>query len=373
MSASQAATYPAELDKRNSTTRSPLIDIAKGLGILLIVLGHNTVFGDHYQAFSNTLMAFRLPFFFFISGVTLSLRHSSVRTVMIERADAWLKPCVVVIIALGVLKIARHSADLESLLVGLSFGTGFTLAWTPLWFLPHLWLIYVVASALLIRGGSWLTSPLSKTLLLIFCCIGGYQMLQVFDSSYDNQRCVKQLQFSSHLFECGLPFSADLLLVTLFYVLCGHFLAAHVKAFKPRPILTLLAVAGLVAMRSLFPYKLDLNSRLYEHLLLTPLTAMLGIYVLLSLCDYLGQSDYLSRTFKYFGRTSLFILIFHAPIQYSLLRALAPRFNSEYVTGTIAYICAVTLSVGIYHVCRSNRYLAALMFPRQQRVPSTKA
>ena len=53
--------------------RLATIDIAKGLGILLIVLGHNRIFSIYEINLANFLGSFRLPFFFFIFGVTFSI------------------------------------------------------------------------------------------------------------------------------------------------------------------------------------------------------------------------------------------------------------------------------------------------------------
>lgn len=51
---------------RNSSNRISQIDIAKGICIFLMVLGHSSIprFADDF------IHAFHMPFFFFISGVT---------------------------------------------------------------------------------------------------------------------------------------------------------------------------------------------------------------------------------------------------------------------------------------------------------------
>jgi len=54
-------------------SRLAMIDIAKGLGILLIVLGHNRIFAAGESSLANLLGSFRLPFFFFISGAPFRL------------------------------------------------------------------------------------------------------------------------------------------------------------------------------------------------------------------------------------------------------------------------------------------------------------
>src|SRR5947209_3080885 len=83
--------------------RLAMIDIAKGLGILLIVLGHNQTFAIHQGNWVGFLSSFRLPFFFFMSGVTFSVAGQSWTNVAVSRVDAWLKPFAVVTILSGLL------------------------------------------------------------------------------------------------------------------------------------------------------------------------------------------------------------------------------------------------------------------------------
>lgn len=365
MHQSSVLAEPAVLVNRRTQLRLPMIDIAKGLGILLIVLGHNLIFTDHFELFSRTLTSFRLPFFFFVSGVTLSLGDGNLRRILTERADAWLKPCAVVIICVGVAKILMGSASLENLLVGLTFGAGYTLAWPPLWFLPHLWLVYSCSAAVLILAHGWLTSVLGKITLLGLCAAGGFYLVHLFDSPYHNDLCIKQLDFSMRLFDCGLPFSADLLLITCFFFFAGHFLSIRTRTLQPSIVQALCALMCLVLLRQAFPLKLDLNGRLYDDLLLTPIEALFGIYVMLCLCFFLSRSANISRFFGYFARVSLFILIFHAPVQYTMLRVLPRWFSSDLIVGCAAYVVAIGISISLYYVCRSNRLLALLMFARK--------
>ena len=63
----------APSDTLKKKARFPTIDIAKGIGILLIVLGHDAGFGRYFPQFADFLGGIRMPFFFFISGVTFHL------------------------------------------------------------------------------------------------------------------------------------------------------------------------------------------------------------------------------------------------------------------------------------------------------------
>ncbi len=340
-----------------------MIDVAKGFGILLIVLGHNTIFSSTFGFVSEVLAAFRIPFFFFMSGVTFSIARRTLGQVALQRADAWLKPCAVVIIVVGALKIALGVGTPEGLLLSLTFATGFTFAWPPLWFLPHLWLVYVFTAALLIKCQR-LINTLRKRIFLLMCFgLGGYYLLHLFSSPLDNPSCTKQLIFTMRLFQCGLPYSADLLLVTALYFLIGHFLSDAIKRFKPRRLEMVFAVVGLLVLCEQFPLSLDLNAREYQDLLISPFQAFFGIFAMLGLCYYCGKSRYLTTVIGYFGKTSLFILLFHAPILYWILRNLPRWIDSPLGVGIAAFVIPIALSLAAYYICRSSVVLSMLMFP----------
>lgn len=349
-----------------SKPRLAMIDTAKGVGILLIVLGHNTLFGDYFPALSDGIMSFRLPFFFMISGVMLTLKNRDIGRLAFLRADAWLKPCAVVVLVFGLAKVARGSADIEGLLVALTFATGFTFAWTPLWFLPHLWLVYISAAAVLTHGQAFFEHKRNRVLFLLLLSVTGYAISLLFKDAINNDACIKQLTFSMELFDCGLPFSADLLPTTLFFFLCGYFLRERIKNFTPTLIGALVSIAMIVILREEFPYKFDLNTRQYADILITPLQALIGIYAMLCVCYYLSRSDRLVTILGYFGRTSLFILIFHAPIQYILLRGLPRWIGSDAAVAVISFTVAIAMSLTLYHLCKKSMYLSALMLPRKQ-------
>jgi len=351
---------------QSAKKRLPMIDIAKGIGILLIVLGHNGMFNIHLPFLADLFASFRIPFFFFMSGVTFSLGDKNIRRIVIERADAWLKPCLIVVLTLGVLYVAVGRRDIESMFVSLVYASGFTFSWPPLWFLPHLWLVYVSATALLIWGARLFDVPWRRVVSLTFLAIGGYYLLQHFSSPLENPRCEEQSTFSPTLFECGLPYSADLLLITLFFFLMGHFLSSRIKSFKPHPLLGLLALGMLITLGMLFPQRMDLNHRLYENILLTPLQAFFGIFFMLCVCAYMALSAPIARVFAYFGRVSLFILIFHSPIVFYITRGL-PRFvDSALIVGIAAFVIPIVFSLVLYYLCQSNRWLRLLMFPVKQ-------
>jgi fucose 4-O-acetylase-like acetyltransferase len=343
-----------------------MIDIAKGLGILLIVLGHNPIFTHNLDGFADLLSSFRLPFFFFISGTMFSAAKRSVGVVALERADAWLKPVVVVILATAAIQIALSRMTPETVALQLLYPVGFTLAWTAMWFLPHLWLLYVAVTWLM-RFKALSDTPLKRVLLVLALLCSGYLTLQLFDSGIENPACRRITEFSLDLFDCGLPFSADLLLITSAFFLMGYFLSAQVKEFRINLRFLLLALAVMSFCQIVFDIDIDFNYRSYENLVVCTAQAYSGIYIMLCLCSALTHFKKAAALLAYCGRASLFILIFHATFVLKIAERLPMYTSSKLVVGATAFFVPLAISILLWNICRRVELLSILMLPLKGR------
>ena len=347
--------------------RLTTIDIAKGIGILLIVLGHDAGFERNFPQFSDFLGGIRMPFFFFISGVTFSLGRRSLTDIAIMRADAWLKPFVVVVTLFGCLNILRGTGTFEGLLLALTYGTGFTLSPRAVWFLPHLWLLYVSCSALFMYGKHLFSTGIRRVASLAMLLVVGYAFLGVFNNPYEDNACFKMTEFSAALFNCGLPMSADLLLITSVFFIFGVFMSATVKGFKFSLLHLGVALGAVIVVWFAFNDSMNLNHRRYDNLLGTTALAFSGIYLMLGLSGLLAKMAWAEKSLIFVGRGSLFILLFHMPILYNFPAILAriPPFKSA-VEAT-ALLCAVVVPLVIWQVCKRFKITRALFFPIYKR------
>lgn len=346
--------------------RLMMIDVAKGVGILLIVLGHNPLFAQHYGAFADLLSAFRLPFFFFISGTMFSAGKRSVRTVAFERADAWLKPVAVVVLLTASLHMALGKITLETTILQLVYATGFTLLWTAMWFLPHLWLLYVFVTWLMTSAKPLSDRPWKRAALVLTLLCAGHFLLKQFDGSA-NPACKRIIEFKMDLLNCGWPFSADLVLITSAFFLLGHFMASWTKQFKINAWLLALALVVMSVCQWFFDADVDFNYRRYDDLVICTLQACSGIYIMLSICSVLARFAIPSAVISYCGRGSLFILIFHAPILLKVVEMM-PRFvPSQLIVGITAVIVPIAVSLLIWNICKRVEILSLLMLPVKGR------
>ena len=54
-----------------ATRRDESIDVARGIAIILVVLGHNRALSSAWPALVATIFLFHVPLFFFLSGCVL--------------------------------------------------------------------------------------------------------------------------------------------------------------------------------------------------------------------------------------------------------------------------------------------------------------
>ena len=120
--------------------RNHFIDVAKGFGILLVVLGHNPLVLQPKSELFNVIFSFHMLLFFFLSGVLFKPGKSFTCTFK-EKFDALLKPYFVTLILHDTVKILGNNGDILPYLYRMLYGNGDSVRWVPLWFLTHLFIV----------------------------------------------------------------------------------------------------------------------------------------------------------------------------------------------------------------------------------------
>jgi len=351
--------------KRNST-----IDVAKGLGILLVVLGHNWIVLHEKGELARVIASFRMPMFFFLSGLFLKTRQSS-GELLRSRADALLKPFFVVLGSLGIARLlgatvtgqaaGQHVAYFAKML----YGTGQTILWIPLWFLPHLFLASAAALAVLkfleTRAYPW-RIPLVPALL----ALGVFMVEDVWNPGRIS------VGFMEITRRSGLPWSVDLLPITTAFLVPGKLLAQEVMQMTFRPWWFAAALIGFGGLHLITDEMLDLNYRQYGNFLTSTLLAGLGIYLCLSLSSLLQRVDFLRRGLGYIGSGSLFILLFHCVIEGKCFEVLKPWVASPWLNGAIGLVVATVVPLCLWELTKRSRVLSALLLPRKAATPASR-
>lgn len=327
--------------------RSPLIDIAKGLGIVLVVLGHSPVVRSWGMPYWM-IFSFHMPLFFVLSGALLKPTDGIGRFAG-ARFHAILKPYLVVCACVGLAKWAAGALDAEQALRfvgGTLYGTGSTIVWTPLWYLPH---FFIAACTCMLLLKLIARRPSIVALAAALLLIVGVQAIGDFGE---------------------LPFSADLLPLSVAMMLAGWLLRAHLASMRARPWLGAAALAAFVALHQAFDARVDLNLRVYDSLIICTAQAALGIYLVLAAAAGLRQLPRLARLVGYAGTGSLFILIFHDPLQVRVLAALQARGVSDIAAALLAAAAGVLLPLGLWEAVKRVPLASHLLLPKTPRAPT---
>ena len=188
--------------------RDRCVDVARGLGIALVVLGHNplVLHGPTGEPF-RVIYSFHMPLFFFLSGTFFNARRPWWESAL-GRADALLKPYVVTLLAFAFADLLLGGQEFWMHLLRMAYATGEALqsGWVPLWFLPHLFVLSLVGWCALRALGR-------RTALVRWTWTAALLVAGVASIDLAWRREVSI--FGAQIALPGLPFSVDLLPVTL--------------------------------------------------------------------------------------------------------------------------------------------------------------
>jgi fucose 4-O-acetylase-like acetyltransferase len=299
------------------------------------------------------IYSFHIPLFLLLSGVFFNPNlpfWQSART----RADALLKPYLITLTAVTIQLgwFANKTTPFLESLSAILYGNARIPIWIPLWFLPHLFLLCLFAWLYLTVFQLEKRHPVIQAGLLLATLAAGYFMLRWFWPLALPGMTLR-----------GLPFSADLLLVTSFYFILGYLFRERIKQLAPKYGWTLLAAAVFLGLHLVFNDSMDLNLRKYDNLVISTLQALAGIYLVLSISRMLSGIAPLARLLGYLGRNSLIILIFHSPIQRGLFNILGDALERKYPAGVLAFVGAVLASLLIAEGIRRIPVLKFLYLP----------
>ena len=300
---------PAVVKTAAIANRVGYVDIAKGIGIILVVMGHND-FALISPFMHKLIYSFHMPMFFFMSGMFFK-PDTSFWPFVRQRFKKILIPFFVTILFLYFTSISFSKVSIleaSRRLLKAMYGNGHYLDWVQLWFLPHLFMVSLFAYTLIWAVRHSRLFNLRWLLLSTFYAVGVFN-IDLF-SPFELEIFGKNLKLY------GLPFSLDIVLVTSFFFTLAYELNQEKYAtFLESRWILLASGALLVSFVWYFPYKIDFNIRQFDSLSINTMEALLGILFILSLSRYLERISLLSSIFRYLGQASLIILIFQVPIQ----------------------------------------------------------
>jgi polysaccharide biosynthesis protein PslL len=350
--------------------RNMTVDIAKGIGILLVVFGHNWVVNYNQGELFRIVFSFHVPLFFFMSGFFLK-PSDRLKPFIVKRADSLLKPYLVFLLLLGILKIFNPFPTEKFLLwqylIGIVYATGATIEGVSLWFLPHLFVASIAAMFVLNLTKVWANRKLWLLGISSVLTILGISSIRLFWHVNTNGIIALDQMFSVTHQLPGLPFSFDLIFISSSLILLGYLFRNKVQTMIFNLSFFSIATMFFCLLHVEFNETIDLNMRLYSHPLISTLQAILGIYITLMASAGLQRYPMISRPLISIGSGSLFILIFHTFIQEKVFWGLMSLSHATYFSAVVSFGAAVWGPLMILKIVKRQRSLALLFLPRKSR------
>lgn len=339
-------------------SRNRHIDIARGIGILLVVFGHNHYVLSQQRELFNIVFSFHMPLFFFLSGIFFNTSRSFTRT-LADKSDTLLKPYLVSLAIVAPLFGAMEDANPWLYLTGVLYGNGNTLPfhWIPLWFLPNLIAVMLFAWLLVRMTGNFAKTIWSQLLIVAMLHALGVVFIEAF-WPFDFAVGKNVYQFP------GLPFSIDIVPLTASFFLLGLFLRERLLAFRPSHTVFAGVVIIFVAAHFYFDKTIDLNLRRYDGFILPAIEALCGIYMVLYLSAVADGIRGLGRLLAVVGSASLVILVFHFWFQVESRRfAVEVLGVNDTLANVFSFLFATTAPLLLWALFRKSSVLALFYLP----------
>lgn len=342
--------------------RNKLIDVAKGISIILVASGH-TKLRSYMPDVHQAMLLFRMPLFFFLSGVFFSA-SAGPATFITRKTDALLKPYFVTLFIVMFISMLVGQEAVTEKIIGIFYGNGVTIGrpWAPLWFLTHLWCLFIVAYFLFRYTNLQSRSIITKAVFIIFLLIAGSLFVDKF--------WYIPVSIANREFELpGLPFSIDIIFLSMMYFVSGAFLNENIKKFEPNLYVIIGATSLFILIASNTGAAINFSKRIYTEPVYATIAAFSGIYITLAVSYFLCKSELLARGITIFGTASLFILIFHAFISFHgftiLIGIMGPRY--KFTCAVIAFVASIVVPVFIRKIMLFNPVLMLLYLPLKSR------
>ena len=289
--------------------RVEYVDIAKGIGIILVVMGHNDF--ALISPFAHKLIySFHMPMFFFMSGMFFK-PDLPFWNFLQNRFRKLLKPFLFMILFIYFTSISFSKVSIleaSRRLLKATYGNGHYLDWVQLWFLPHLFVVSLFAYLFVHAIRQTRLFQLRWAILTITYVVGVFSITLFSPFEFN--------LLGKDFIVYGLPFSLDLVLVSGFFFLVAYELnRTRYASLLESPLTLFMSGLTLIFLVWYFPSKIDFNIRQFDSLPINTVEALLGILFILAISKQIERIGGLSSVFRYIGQASLIILIFQVPIQ----------------------------------------------------------
>lgn len=285
------------METESCINRNKSIDIAKGLLILCVVIGH----GTQNQSLSDFVYRFHMPLFLILSGCFLK-RIEDVETYAKMKAVRLLVPYLIYMTIDFLFFDHLHNFNrIIHYLYGGRFING------VYWYITGLYIALIVAEILLSKFNK-------KQLVVIGIVSGGTAIIE--------SNIIGSISFLKHP---GVPFDADVSLLILSYLIVGYILKDKIfdlfRRLSSKIGIIAVGVAALLILEHLFmemrgmPRQIDMKLVVYKNPISVYVIPVLYGFVIVRLSAFIERtSRRINRCLEYMGSITIPIMFLHEPL-----------------------------------------------------------
>lgn len=278
-------------------TRIQWIDIAKGLGIILVIIGH----AGTPNIIGKYIYGFHMPLFFIISGYLYSSIHQSgsLKELIQKRYKNYLVPYFVLGLINWIINIVHESFSIQGkelwsstakhalgVLIGVS-SNGFLPNCTPIWFLPCIFLSTIYLYCLL---------TIKNMPLRLIICLCGLDIVKLL--------CHIKTPHQ-------LPWHFDTAILGCILMLIGYEMKERKllddNKLKPIWVCVLFLIGIFFITKNDSHTMLDMNNSLYGNLIFMLCGSVCISYVFMWICTHIRKCDFISCI----GRGTIIVMGFN--------------------------------------------------------------
>lgn len=268
------------------------IDMAKGIGMLAVIIGHMNIW-----KLNRVIYSFHMPLFFLIAGVFISQKCSNIEYVK-KKAKQLLLPYGFTCASLITLSIIKN------LLVGTIDNIGGDI---QKWFMAALY-----GSGNIEKYGFKRIGAIWFLLAMFIACV----FVKYISDKKVMAPCVILVAFIGYLTSkiVWLPFSIQPAMVASIYVYIGFMIRKkHTKSECFNPLFYFFIV--IMWFLTILFGEVNMSRNLYKYGIFSFIGTVCGSYVILMICKWFDGREMLPTAITnmlcFFGRNSLIILCFH--------------------------------------------------------------
>lgn len=289
-------------------SRVSYIDIAKGIGILLVIIGHCV---NKNTPIHNWIFSFHMPFFFFVSGYFFKTeRYTSFGDLIKNKGRRLLIPYTIfsilgLIISL-VIPSWRQQIDLDGILVDVYTGYPKLSHITSTWFLISLFLCMIIW---------WVINYLFKNSLIRigFIALSGI-IGAVISRMHEEVNIASSNEKTISLPGGRLPLTIDACFTAFVFFAIGNIVCSKIKnkVIANKRNSTLLV--GIITLVVNIIFSIHLNSRVNIHgcmegnILYFYIAAFTGIHFVIAFSKILDKGQLSKRYLLLIGKNTMLIL-----------------------------------------------------------------